>query len=79
MRLLLWIQPGALRGGSVSVWRDDDALRRFLRLPRHGLVIRRHTDRIDVWSTEWTQRLTGPDQVKRAVRPVLAGDRKSVV
>jgi hypothetical protein len=53
--LLLWSQPGQLRGGSVSVWRDDASLRRFVRLPLHAAIVRKFRDRVQVKSTSWTQ------------------------
>jgi hypothetical protein len=69
--LFLWSQPGQLRGGSVSVWRDEAALRRFVRLPLHAAIVRKFRDRVGVKSTSWTQISVQPAELKLASARLL--------
>ena len=59
-----WAMPGAIgvilyldlaqkRGGSLSVWAGEDDLRRFVALPRHTAIMRRHRGRVSVRSAMW--------------------------
>ncbi|MCV7358115.1 hypothetical protein [Mycolicibacterium fluoranthenivorans] len=54
--LWLWSLPAALRGGSISVWEDEQSLQRFIDLPRHVDIMNsyrmRGTVRADRWSAE---------------------------
>src|SRR5262249_12491288 len=52
--LWLWSQPLALRSGSVSIWRSEDDLVRFLRSPVHRDIVARYRSRIGGTSTGWT-------------------------
>jgi len=70
--LLLWTQPTARRGGSLSVWRDEEALKRFVRLPLHAQIIRQFRDRVRVRSVSWTQREHEPAVLKQIALPVLS-------
>jgi hypothetical protein len=49
----LWAKPGELRGGSVSVWREHDDLRRFVRWPVHVAIMHAWRERIEVLSEFW--------------------------
>jgi hypothetical protein len=46
-------QPLRGRGGSVSAWTDEAALRRFVSLPFHLEVVRRYRDRGALRATTW--------------------------
>jgi hypothetical protein len=50
----LYVDPGRRRGGSLSVWANEDALRRFIALPRHVAIMRRHRGRVSVRAATWT-------------------------
>lgn len=41
------------RGGSVSVWEDEAALRRFVSLPYHVEIMRRYRTRGSVRAIDW--------------------------
>jgi hypothetical protein len=41
-------------GGSLSLWRDEEALRRFVALPRHVAIMRRYRERVTVRAATWT-------------------------
>ncbi|SEF75328.1 hypothetical protein SAMN05444920_101555 [Nonomuraea solani] len=43
--LWLWVDLGRRRIGSVSVWRDEEALRGFVRLPEHVRIMRAYRGR----------------------------------
>lgn len=61
--LWLWAKPGELRGGSLSIWQDHDALRRFVRWPTHVATIRDWRERISVASTTWESENKQPAEV----------------
>jgi hypothetical protein len=52
----LWV--AGLRAGrrsvSVSVWRDPDALRAFVRSPRHLRIMREYRDAGELFTNAWT-------------------------
>lgn len=52
--LWLWGKPSELRGGSVSVWRTDADLRRFVRWPVHAAIIQTWRTRIEVRAQRWS-------------------------
>lgn len=51
--LWLWGKPKELRGGSLSVWRNADDLRRFVRWPVHVEIMEAWRPRIEVLSKHW--------------------------
>jgi hypothetical protein len=51
--LWLWSQPQKLRSGSVSIWRSEADLLRFLRSPVHRDIVTRYRDRMTGISTGW--------------------------
>jgi hypothetical protein len=51
----LWTKPLSKRSGSVSVWRSEEDLRRFIRWPRHVDLMRGYRDAGELTSTSWTQ------------------------
>jgi hypothetical protein len=52
--LWLWGQPLRLRSGSVSIWRSEADLMRFLRSPVHRAIVGRYRSRMTGTSTGWT-------------------------
>jgi hypothetical protein len=52
--LWLWGKPSELRGGSVSVWRTDADLRRFVSWPVHVSIMNAWRPRIEVRVHHWT-------------------------
>lgn len=59
----LWGKPSELRGGSVSVWRSDDDLRRFVGWPVHASIMKAWRPRIEVRLQRWDDDRFVPDQV----------------
>jgi hypothetical protein len=51
--LWLWGKPGEMRGGSVSVWRTDHDLRRFVRWPVHTAIVKAWRPRIEIEAERW--------------------------
>jgi hypothetical protein len=66
--LWLWTLPLALRTGSISVWSDTDALRRFVGLPLHVDVMRRNRDRGTIRSTTWAVEAFEPAEQRELAR-----------
>lgn len=52
--VMLYVDPVRRRGGSLSVWASDEALRRFISLPRHVAIMRRYRGRVSVRAARWT-------------------------
>jgi hypothetical protein len=67
--LSLWSLPLERRSGSISVWRGEDDLRRFIRLPAHVEIMRRYRDRgslrADTWRVERFISRTVTEQARR--------------
>jgi hypothetical protein len=51
--LTIYWQLFRRRGGSVSVWESEEALRRFVSLPFHVEIMRRYGDRGSLRATTW--------------------------
>jgi hypothetical protein len=51
----LWTKPLGKRSGSVSVWRSEEDLRRFVRWPRHLDLMRGYRDAGELTSTTWRE------------------------
>lgn len=58
----LWGKPRELRGGSVSVWKSADDLRRFVRWPVHAAIVKAWRPRIEVRSERWEDERFAADQ-----------------
>lgn len=69
----LWTEPLRRRSGSVSVWRDEQALRRFVAWPDHVTIMRRYRRRGRVTSTMWTADRFQPADVWARARSHLSG------
>lgn len=52
--LRMWALPAARRCGSVSIWRDEAALRAFVGWAPHVAIMREWRDRGTVVTTSWT-------------------------
>jgi hypothetical protein len=61
--LWLWSEPLRLRSGSVSVWRGEEDLMRFIRSAVHRRIVREYRDRMSGTSCGWTV----PEFDRRAV------------
>jgi len=65
--LSLWSLPHRTRSGSVSVWVQEEDLRRFVALPLHAEVMRRYRERGTVRSATWPmERFAREDALGRA-------------
>ncbi|GAA2271438.1 hypothetical protein GCM10010149_11410 [Nonomuraea roseoviolacea subsp. roseoviolacea] len=62
----LWTEPLSGRCGSVSIWRDELALRRFVAWPDHVAIVRRYRGRGRLRSTTWTTAQPDPGLWDRA-------------
>jgi hypothetical protein len=51
--LTTYWQPFRRRGGSVSAWKNEAALRRFVALPFHLEIMRRYRSRGSLRAVEW--------------------------
>ncbi|GAA1707376.1 hypothetical protein [Nonomuraea bangladeshensis] len=49
----LWADVGARRAGSLSVWRTEDDLRAFVRVPAHVRIMRAYRHRGTLRSRTW--------------------------
>jgi hypothetical protein len=70
--LWLWSQPVALRGGSISIWDNDDSLERFINLPHHVGIMNRYRDRGTVRSDKWSMERFEADTVLERAREWIA-------
>ena len=68
----LWSQPLRGRSGSLSIWRDERSLRRFVALPRHLAVMRRYRDRGRLRSSTWQAQRFVPVTAKLEAHRLLA-------
>ncbi|WP_375487499.1 hypothetical protein [uncultured Mycobacterium sp.] len=59
--LWLWSLPAAMRGGSISVWDNEDSLERFINLPHHIDIMDRYRTRGTVRSDHWSMVRFQPD------------------
>lgn len=69
--LWLWLQPMRRRSGSVSVWRTEEDLRRFVRLPLHVAIMKRFRPRGEVRSRTWEAEAFDAAGVKDESRRLL--------
>jgi hypothetical protein len=52
--VVLYAELSSRSGGSLSLWRSEADLRRFVALPRHVEIVRRYRDRVTVRAATWT-------------------------
>lgn len=69
--LWLWAKPLHKRSGSVSVWRSEDDLRRFVSWPRHVAIMRRYRETGDLSSWTWLAERFDAAQIWGAARRQL--------
>ncbi|MFI5805965.1 hypothetical protein [Streptomyces sp. NPDC051561] len=69
----LWAEVAGRRSGSVSVWRDETALREFVGRPDHLAVVRAHRGRGTMRAAAWEAEDFDPDAVWRRARTLLTG------
>jgi hypothetical protein len=72
----LWFEPGRRRGGALSVWTDEEHLRRFVGLPRHVEIARRFRGRVTVRSTTWDAQELSVSAAFAEARARLDGERR---
>jgi hypothetical protein len=69
----LWAQPLARRSGAVSVWQDEEDLRRFVNWPVHVAIMRKYRDAGKLTSTSWTaERFIAAEVWQEATRLLAA-------
>ncbi|MEV0705104.1 hypothetical protein AB0I53_45310 [Saccharopolyspora sp. NPDC050389] len=71
----LWTAPGLMRprSGAVSVWRDEEALRRFVGRRDHLRIMRSYRHRGAMRSTMWRTERFDRTAVREAAHAILAG------
>jgi hypothetical protein len=71
--LWLWVKPLRRRSGSVSVWRSEEDLRRFVRWPRHVAIMRRYRGAGELTSATWWAERFDATQIWAAAERRLTG------
>jgi heme-degrading monooxygenase HmoA len=72
----LWTKPLGRRAGSVSIWRSEEDLRRFVRWPVHVGVMRRYRHVGVLRSTSWSEPSCDRSRIwASAVARLAADDR----
>jgi hypothetical protein len=67
--LWLWADPLRRRSGSISVWTNEDDLRRFVRWPVHLAIVRKYRPRGTLDATSWrTERFVRAEVLREARR-----------
>ncbi|MBC9713095.1 hypothetical protein H9Y04_10990 [Streptomyces sp. TRM66268-LWL] len=69
----LWADLAGRRSGSVSVWRDDIALKEFVGRPDHIETVRAHRGRGALRATSWALEDFEPDEVWTRAHALLTG------
>ncbi len=73
--LWLWAKPLQKRSGSVSVWRSEDDLSRFVRWPVHVAIMRKYRGAGTLTSTSWhAERFVAAQAWQEAVRLLTIGE-----
>ena len=72
--LWLWAKPLSKRSGSVSVWRSEDDLRRFVRWPRHVEIMRRYHSVGELTAATWWTERFDASEIWVAAERRLTGD-----
>ena len=72
--LWLWGKPLRRRGGSVSVWRDEDALRGFVGWERHVEIMRRYRGAGELTAATWRSDCFDPAEIWARCLERLSGD-----
>ncbi|MDQ6916089.1 MAG: hypothetical protein M3155_09820, partial [Actinomycetota bacterium] len=69
--MALYVRPLSHRSGSVSAWRDEEALREFIRLPYHVEIMRRYRRRGTLRAARWeSERFSLREALAEAARRV---------
>lgn len=71
----LWTAPLRRQCGSVSVWRDQEALRQFVGWPDHVVIMKRYRRRGRLTSTTWATERCEPSIIWRKARAHLTVSR----
>jgi hypothetical protein len=71
--LWLWVKPLSRRSGSVSVWRSEEDLRRFVGWPRHVAIMRRYRGAGELSSATWWAERFDARQIWAAAERRLTG------
>ena len=71
--LWLWVKPLRRRSGSVSVWRSEDDLLRFVGWPRHVAIMRRYRGAGELTSATWWAERFDAQQIWAAAERRLTG------
>lgn len=72
--LWLWSLPLERRSGSISVWLEEEHLRRFVALPAHLAIMRRNRARGTLRSTTWHAPRFDPGEVLATGLPWISGN-----
>ncbi len=73
--LWLWGKPSQRRSGSISVWRSEEDLRRFVRWPIHVEIMRGYRAAGSITSIGWhAERFVASDVLREARMRLEGGD-----
>jgi hypothetical protein len=72
--LWLWVKPLRKRSGSVSIWRSEDDLRRFVGWSRHVAIMNRYRGAGELTSTMWWAERFDARQIWAAAERRLSGN-----
>ena len=62
--LFLHGRPLLRRSGSLSFWTSEEALERYVSLPRHVRIMRRYAELGELRATRWTQPRLDPEDAR---------------
>jgi hypothetical protein len=68
----LWVKPLRRRSGSVSIWRGEDDLRRFVGWPSHVEIMRRFRGAGEVTAATWWAERFDSAQIWSTAEPRLS-------
>jgi hypothetical protein len=70
----MWTKPRRRRAGSVSVWREEADLRRFIRWTPHERVMRAYRNAGEITSTSWLETSFDASELWAKAAARLVGD-----
>lgn len=75
--LWLWGRPAELRGGSISVWKTEQDMRRFVRWPVHAKIMRTWHGRVRLATDSWEAERFVADEVLTRARYTIERPHRS--
>ncbi|MFJ4655515.1 hypothetical protein ACIP5Y_29910 [Nocardia sp. NPDC088792] len=76
--LWLWGRPVERRGGSITVWESERDMRRFVRWPVHGAIVREWRGKVRLGTDSWQADRFEPARVLERARDTLGQPHRSL-